>query len=78
MQSIITAFLMMGIRIYRTAARLLGISSPCRFYPTCSVYAQQAIKLHGPFRGLRMTTGRLLRCHPWNLGGIDLPEMESR
>ena len=50
----------------------------CRFYPTCSAYAQQAIKLHGPFSGLRMTAGRLLRCHPWNPGGIDLPEMESR
>ena len=72
-----TTFLLMGIRIYRTATTLLGISSPCRFYPTCSIYAQRAIERYGPFAGARMTAGRLFRCHPWNPGGIDLPEAEN-
>ena len=78
MQPLIATFLLMGIRIYRILSKLFGVASPCRFYPTCSIYAQQAIQLHGPFSGLRMAASRLLRCHPWNPGGIDLPEMENR
>jgi putative membrane protein insertion efficiency factor len=49
----------------------------CRFLPTCSEYAQDAIRLHGPLRGLLLTIGRLLRCHPFCKGGHDpvkLPE----
>ena len=78
MRPFIATFLLMGIRFYRVLVKLFGMTSPCRFYPTCSLYAQQAIHLHGPLLGLRMTAGRLLRCHPWNPGGIDLPEMENR
>ena len=78
MRPLISAFLLMGIRFYRVLSKFFGMTSPCRFYPTCSLYAQQAIQLHGLFPGLRMTASRLLRCHPWNLGGIDLPEMENR
>ena len=65
-----------GIRLYRAFGKLLGISSPCRFYPTCSHYAETAIRRFGVIAGLRMTAGRLARCHPWNPGGIDLPESE--
>ena len=74
MQPSITSFLLTGIRFYRIAGKLLGITSPCRFYPTCSVYAQRAIELHGLFSGIKMTATRLLRCHPLNAGGVDLPE----
>jgi len=77
MRPFITTFFLTGIRIYQAAGRLFGILSPCRFYPSCSVYAQRAIERHGPFAGVRMTAGRLLRCHPFNPGGIDLPEMEK-
>ena len=77
MRTFIATFLLIGIQIYRVLSKFFGMTSPCRFYPTCSLYAQQAIHLYGPFSGLRMTTGRLLRCHPWNPGGVDLPEMES-
>ncbi|HXR51995.1 MAG TPA: membrane protein insertion efficiency factor YidD [Steroidobacteraceae bacterium] len=44
----------------------------CRFHPTCSEYAQEAFERHGTLRGLSLTTRRILRCHPFNDGGIDL------
>lgn len=43
----------------------------CRFYPTCSHYAVEAIEHHGLPRGLLMALGRLSRCHPWHPGGLD-------
>jgi putative membrane protein insertion efficiency factor len=44
----------------------------CRFYPTCSHYAAQAIDEHGLLRGGVLTLGRLSRCHPFHSGGVDL------
>ena len=43
----------------------------CRFYPSCSAYAVQAVTLHGVLRGGYLAGRRLLRCHPWNPGGLD-------
>lgn len=43
----------------------------CRFYPTCSSYMIEALKKHGPIRGLIMGIARILRCNPFNPGGID-------
>lgn len=43
----------------------------CRFYPSCSSYALQAVRTHGPVRGFGLAVWRVLRCHPWNLGGVD-------
>jgi len=48
---------------------LLG--SSCRFHPSCSEYAQQAITRHGPVRGAYLSLRRVLRCHPWHCGGYD-------
>ena len=44
----------------------------CRFYPTCSEYAYQAIHKKGIIKGVILTIKRLCRCHPWNNGGVDL------
>ena len=58
------------IRLYRVAlSPLLGPS--CRFYPSCSCYAQEAIEHHGAARGSWLAAKRLARCHPWNSGGYD-------
>ena len=43
----------------------------CRFHPTCSAYAVEALQVHGLLRGTALTVWRLLRCAPWHPGGID-------
>jgi len=43
----------------------------CRFYPTCSEYAHQAIERKGLLRGVGKAVWRVLRCNPWNKGGVD-------
>ena len=43
----------------------------CRYYPSCSAYALTALTRHGPLRGTWLAVRRVLRCHPWALGGVD-------
>ena len=51
----------------------------CRFYPSCSHYAAEAVERHGPWRGLGLACRRLLRCHPWGGSGYDpVPSKPSR
>ncbi len=49
-----------------------GRVSPCRFYPSCSNYAAEAFRVHGFWRGLALTTRRLVRCRPFGPHGVDL------
>ena len=57
------------IRLYRLVRP--GWIVCCRYYPSCSLYAWQAIVVYGPWRGVLMAGRRILRCHPLNLGGMD-------
>lgn len=58
------------LRLYqRVISPLYGPS--CRFYPSCSSYAVLAITRHGVIRGSGLAAWRLLRCNPWNSGGVD-------
>lgn len=58
------------IGIYRVAiSPMLG--RHCRFEPSCSAYAAQAIGEHGALAGAKMAAGRVCRCHPWHPGGFD-------
>lgn len=43
----------------------------CRFHPTCSSYAREAIETHGSLRGSWLAVKRILKCHPWHPGGVD-------
>ena len=47
------------------------LGQSCRFYPSCSQYAIEAIELHGCLKGLWLTIKRLSKCHPWHEGGLD-------
>lgn len=68
--TVIARALVLPIRAYqRLVSPLLG--PRCRFQPSCSEYAAQALLRHGVFRGLYLATRRILRCHPWNPGGFD-------
>jgi putative membrane protein insertion efficiency factor len=58
------------IRFYRYGVSPL-LGSNCRFYPTCSCYAQEALERHGAVRGVYLSARRILRCHPWHPGGYD-------
>jgi putative membrane protein insertion efficiency factor len=50
----------------------------CRFAPSCSAYAVDAIRMHGTIRGLWLAACRIARCHPWNPGGVDpVPPVRS-
>ncbi len=61
------------VRLYQVARE--GRPSPCRFWPTCSVYAVEALERHGARRGVWLTARRVTRCHPWGgLGPDPVPE----
>ena len=58
------------VRVYQVAlSPLLGPN--CRYYPTCSQYAIEALETHGTFKGTWLAIKRISRCHPWHEGGFD-------
>ena len=64
------ALLLGLIRVYR--ATLSGwLGGQCRFYPSCSHYAEEAIRSHGAAKGAALAVWRILRCNPFGMGGID-------
>ena len=66
----ITNLLIGIIDIYQRFFSLL-LGSNCRFHPTCSHFLKEAIRLHGPLKGLLLGITRLSKCHPWHQGGLD-------
>jgi len=62
--------LMLPVYFYKYAISPLTPAS-CRHVPTCSQYAIEAIKIHGPFKGFWLGTKRILHCHPWGTHGYD-------
>jgi putative membrane protein insertion efficiency factor len=56
---------------YRRFVSPLKPSPSCRFHPTCSAYAIEAVRVHGPARGSLLAVRRILKCHPFHPGGLD-------
>lgn len=72
----LTALVLLPIRFYR---RFLSpaLGPRCRYYPTCSAYAEEAVRELGPLRGMILGVWRVLRCNPFSRGGLD-PLAERR
>lgn len=70
MKKVISFILLCPIYIYRLLISPL-FPPTCRFTPTCSQYAIDAIKKKGPLQGLYLAVRRILRCHPWGGSGYD-------
>ena len=66
----LSSLLIFPIRLYQLCISPL-LPPSCRFTPTCSQYAIEALRKHGPVRGLWLTVKRLSRCHPWGGSGYD-------
>ncbi len=64
------ALLQLPIRVYRAFISPL-LPRMCRFHPSCSAYAMEALATHGPLKGSWLTVRRLSRCHPFHPGGLD-------
>mgnify|MGYP002239438652 CR=1 FL=1 len=67
----ILSYLIAVACLFLSGVHFSNDSSSCRFVPTCSEYAIEAIKKHGPFKGLYLAVRRILRCHPWGGSGYD-------
>lgn len=63
--------LLLLIRLYQKIVSPALPANTCRFYPTCSHYAYQAIYRHGAMKGGWLAVTRVIRCNPWNEGGYD-------
>ncbi len=70
MRNPLSVVLMAPIRAYQQYVSP-GLPRRCRYYPSCSEYSLQAIRVHGPIKGLILGTWRILRCNPWSKGGVD-------
>jgi len=73
-----TAILVLLVHAYRWTLRPL-LGAQCRFHPSCSTYALEALRTHGALRGAWLSGLRILRCNPWMQGGHDpVPHTHSR
>lgn len=70
LKRILSFLLLLPIRFYQHSISPL-LPPSCRYTPTCSQYAIEAIRKYGPFKGLWLSIKRLIRCHPWGGSGYD-------
>lgn len=70
MKKLLSAILLLPIRFYKACISPM-LPPSCRYVPTCSQYAIEAIQIHGPLKGLWLAVKRILSCHPWGGSGYD-------
>ena len=70
MKRVLSLLLLIPVYFYQACISPLKPQT-CRFVPTCSEYAIEAIRKHGPFKGLWLAIKRICRCHPWGGSGYD-------
>lgn len=70
LRRVVQAALIGFVRFYKRFISPL-LPDSCRYYPTCSSYAVEALEKHGPFKGLRLSLWRVVRCNPFSKGGYD-------
>jgi putative membrane protein insertion efficiency factor len=70
MKKLLTYILLIPVYFYRAVISPITPAS-CRYTPSCSQYAVEALKKHGPFKGLWLAIKRISRCHPWGGSGYD-------
>lgn len=75
-KSLAVRVLVMVLRVYQVCLSPFLVNS-CRFYPSCSHYALEAIQNRGVLAGVMLTFKRLSKCHPWHPGGVDLVDVEA-
>ena len=63
-------FLIKLIRFYQIVLSVF-LGQHCRFHPTCSNYAIEALERHGALKGTILSSKRICKCHPWSAGGVD-------
>jgi putative membrane protein insertion efficiency factor len=77
-------FLSLGVRLYQLVLSpakmfIFGNAGQCRFSPSCSQYALEAVSVHGALKGSMLSLKRICRCHPWGGCGCDpVPEKKSK
>ena len=64
------------VRLYQRAVSP-GLPARCKYHPSCSEYAVQAVRSYGVVRGAVLAAWRLLRCNPWSHGGVDFVEDQT-
>jgi putative membrane protein insertion efficiency factor len=74
--SALRGFLVAPIRLYQRAISP-GLPARCKYHPSCSAYAVEAVRRYGVLRGVVLAGWRLLRCHPWSHGGVDFVEDQT-
>lgn len=71
MKKLIKGAMIFLIKTYQMTISPVFSHGSCRYNPTCSQYAIEAIEIHGIFKGSRLAVGRILRCNPFSKGGWD-------
>jgi hypothetical protein len=70
MKKVLTALMVMLVKIYSYVISPV-LPNACRYTPTCSAYAMEALKKHGPFKGFVLSVKRIISCNPWGGHGYD-------